>query len=180
VTTLRSDLLPGRPVALVGLPGAGKSVVARLLAARLGRAAVDLDAAVEAAAGEPVAAIFARSGEAAFRALEAAALGAALDGGAGVIACGGGLVTAPGPRATLRARCLTVWLEVAPDEAARRLGAGAAARPLLASDPRARLAELLAARAPLYAEVADARVATDGLAPEEVAARVAAALGRAA
>jgi len=74
-----------------------------------------------------------------------------------------------------------VWLEVSPAEAARRVGEGAPGRPLLhGGAPEALLASVLAARAPLYAEVAATRVATDGLSAEQVAARVLEALSGAA
>src|SRR6058998_2143577 len=56
-----------RPIALVGLMGAGKSSVARILGERLGVPAVDLDLELEAASGTPVARLFARDGEGAFR-----------------------------------------------------------------------------------------------------------------
>ncbi|HSQ59269.1 MAG TPA: shikimate kinase [Acidobacteriota bacterium] len=122
-------------VALIGIPGSGKSAVAPLLAARLGVASADLDEAIERAAGRPVAAIFAGAGEAAFREHEARALEAALAGEEGVvIACGGGVTTHEASRALLRARATVVWLRISPALAARRLGpAGLAARPLIAA-----------------------------------------------
>jgi shikimate kinase len=157
--------------------GAGKSAVARVLAARLGVAVADLDARLEDEAGAPVAEQFARAGEAAFRAREHAALRHALDGGAGVVACGGGVVLDPANRELLRRGCRVVWLEVSPAAAARRVAAEPGARPLLAgASPGERLAALLAERAPLYAEVAAVRVGTDGRTPEAVAEAVLAAL----
>jgi len=162
-----------RPIALVGLMGAGKSAVAAALGERLGAAVADLDAMAEAESGVPVAELFRREGEAAFRRLETGLLERALGSGAGVIACGGGLVTAPATRAALRARCRVVWLEVTPATAARRVAASAHLRPLLAgAEPAARLAELLEARRPAYGEAAHLRVATEGLTPDQVAAEV--------
>jgi shikimate kinase len=162
-----------RPIALIGLMGAGKTAVARLLGERLGASMADLDAMVEAAEGCTVAEIFARSGEAHFRRREAELLGDVLRTGVRVIACGGGIVLDPAVRGALRAQCRVVWLEVSPREAARRLsatGAPGAIRPLLAGGiPQQRLAELLAVREPLYAEVAHLRVNTDGRSPAEVA-----------
>jgi shikimate kinase len=165
-----------RPIALIGLMGAGKSAVGSLLGERLGGSMADLDAMVEAAEGCSVAGIFARSGEAYFRRREGELLTEVLRTGVRVVACGGGIVLDPAHRAALRAHCRVVWLEVSPAEAARRVGAGGvpgAVRPLLAGHPpQERLAELLAARAPLYAEVAHLRVETDGLSPGEVVARI--------
>src|SRR5437867_561127 len=86
------------PVALVGLSGAGKSAVAPLLAARLGRTSEDLDARIESEAGARVVELFERGGEPEFRRLEERALERAIERGAGVIACGGGAVTSAGAR----------------------------------------------------------------------------------
>ncbi len=166
-----------RPIALVGLMGAGKSAVARELGERLGAAAADLDAMIEAIEGVPVAELFERSGEAWFRRREGELLEQALQSRVRVIACGGGIVLDPARRAILRDRCAVVWLEVSPAEAARRVAAQPGKRPLLAgTDPAERLAALLAERASLYAEVAHVRVATDGRTPGEVADAVLAAL----
>ena len=169
-----------RPIALVGIMGAGKSATARILGERLGTTVADLDAMIEAEEGVPVAELFERAGEAYFRGRESELLERALAAGARVLACGGGVVLDPARRALLRSRCRVVWLEVSPAEAARRVGLGGPRRPLLeGADPAARLESLLAARAPLYAEVAEARVRTDGLGAAEVAAQVLEALGRA-
>jgi shikimate kinase len=170
-----------RPIALVGLMGAGKSAVARVLGERLGASVADLDAMIEAIEGRAIAELFDRSGEAWFRRREGELLAQVLNAGVRVIACGGGLVTEAAHRRTLHERCTTIWLEVTPAEAARRVAAAgpdqARVRPLLAGgDPEARLRELLAARETLYAEVAHARVATDGQTPEQVADAVLRAL----
>jgi shikimate kinase len=164
----------GLPViALVGLMGAGKSEVARALAERMGAAVADLDAMTEAESGRTISELFAREGEDAFRRLEGRLLEQALASGAGVIACGGGIVLDPAYRNALRSRCLVVWLEVTPGTAARRLAGHEHARPLLAgTDPERRLADLLAARRPLYEEVAALRVVTEGRTAEQVADEV--------
>ncbi|HTR96561.1 MAG TPA: shikimate kinase [Candidatus Acidoferrales bacterium] len=167
----------GRPIALVGLMGAGKSSVARLLGERLGVSVADLDAMIEAVEGCTVAELFERSGEGWFRRREGELLDEVLASGVQVIACGGGIVLDPARRARLRERCLVVWLEVAPATAARRVAASggdpARVRPLLAgAGAEARLTALLAERAPLYAEVAALRVPTDALTPEQVAERI--------
>ena len=166
-----------RPIALVGLMGAGKSAVAHALGERLGTAVADLDAMVEAESGSTIAGLFARAGEPAFRRLEGRILEQALVAGAGVIACGGGIVLDPAHRRSLVERCRVVWLEVEPATAARRLAGVAATRPLLGGAAAApRLAALLAERRPLYAGVADVRVSVEGRTPDEVAVAVLRAL----
>jgi 3-dehydroquinate synthase len=148
------------PWVLVGPTGAGKSTVGRARAARWQRAFVDLDALVEARAGRPVATIFEEDGEAAFRALEATLLGEALAQTDVVIATGGGAVLDDDSRRRLRDQTVVVHLHAdVPDQLSRL--ASATDRPLLAgADRRAVLQAMAAARAPLYAEVADVYVDT--------------------
>jgi shikimate kinase len=170
-----------RPLALIGLMGAGKTSVARVLGERLGVSVADLDGMIEAIEGCSVAELFERAGEAWFRRRESELLAEALRSGVRIVACGGGVVLDPAQRALLRDRCTVVWLEVDPAEAARRVTAQhadpARVRPLLAGDaPEARLLALLEARSPLYAEAAHVRVSTQGRTPEQVADAVLAAL----
>ena len=166
-----------RPIALIGLMGAGKSAVARALATRLGGRAEDLDQRIEDGAGETVARLFEREGEAGFRAREKAALDAALAGHPAVIACGGGIVLDPDNRSTLRDRCRTVWIEIPPEVAARRVAAKPEERPLLGNGHiESRLAALLRARAPLYESVASIRVDGALPSPERVADTILASL----
>lgn len=152
---------------LVGAPGAGKTTVGRLVAARLGVGFRDTDHDVEAVAGKPVADVFLDDGEDAFRAAEAVAVRAALAEHDGVLALGGGAVLSPETRQLLRGRQV-VHLQVRLADAAARVGF-AQARPVIALNPRAQLKVLLDERAPLYAEVATAVVVTDGLDPERIA-----------
>ena len=116
-----------RPVALIGLMGAGKSAVARLLGERLGVSVADLDGMIEAIEGCSIAELFERAGEAWFRRRESELLTEALKSGVRIVACGGGVVLDPVQRALLRERCEVVWLEVEPHEAARRIVAFAGA-----------------------------------------------------
>lgn len=165
---------PARPLALVGLMGAGKSAVARVLGERLGASVADLDEMIEAVEGCTIAELFERSGEAWFRRREGELLSQVLNLGVRVIACGGGIVVDADRRRELRERCTVVWLVVSPAEAARRVQAAspdpARVRPLLAGgDPGERLAHVLAGREALYAGVAHVRVATDGRTAAQVA-----------
>jgi shikimate kinase len=153
-------------MALIGLPGAGKSTVGRILAARLGWPFHDLDAGIEAAAGRTVAEIFEHEGETGFRQRESRML-SEIDGEGTVVACGGGVVVEPGNRALLKERFITAWLEVEPAEAARRLAHGAESRPLLRDGTVAgRLQALLREREFWYREVSSLALRTDGLDPE--------------
>jgi len=165
-----------RPIALIGIMGSGKSVVAREIGERLGASVADLDALIESEEGRPIARLFEREGEPWFRHREGVALEQVLGAGAGVIACGGGIVLLPAHRTLLRERCWTVWLEVTPEDAAARLAGETAARPLLAGgDPAARLRTLLEERAGLYAETAQLRVDTTDRDPGAIADGIVAA-----
>jgi shikimate kinase len=139
---------------------------------------------VEAERGCSVAELFQREGEPAFRRLEGRILDQALAAGAGIIACGGGIVLDPAHRDALAARCRVVWLEVRPATAARRLADSGGSRPLLSPGvaeetvaPLQRLESLLAARRPLYEQVAQARVAVEDRTADEVADEVLRVLG---
>jgi shikimate kinase len=147
--------------------GVGKSTVGRLIAERLGVDYRDTDDDIVAAEGRTIAEIFVDEGEAAFRALERAAVRAALTEHRGVVALGGGAVLDPDTRALLAGQRV-VYLSMEVEEAVKRTGLNVA-RPLLAVNPRKQWRELMEARRHLYEEVATAVVATDGRTPEEVA-----------
>jgi shikimate kinase len=152
-------------VYLVGMPGAGKSVVGSELAGRLGVPFLDLDAEIERQEGRPVAEIFATEGEPAFRALEAAALTRASTRDPSVVACGGGVVLEPANRITLRNTGLAVYLDV-PLALLRERVRPAAERPLIREEGD--LERLLSSREPLYREFA-AHVVDGRGTPGEVA-----------
>ncbi len=137
-------------IALTGFMGTGKTTVGRRLAERLGYAFVDTDDLVEEANG-PIAEIFASAGEAAFRALETAAV-ESLDERSGlVVATGGGLVTNDVSARHLESTATVVTLTAPPDVILERVGADGDTRPLLAGpDPAERISELLAERAAAY------------------------------
>lgn len=163
-------------VVLVGLPGAGKSTVAPLLARSLGFDSVDPDREIERAAGMDIAAIFRERGEATFRALEREAVRRILRRERIVAAPGGGWATQAAALESLPGRTAVVWLKVSPTEAARRLERDEVERPLLsAEDLVERLGELEGERVLAYS-AADVVVETDRNTPEAVAAEVAARL----
>ena len=152
-------------VYLVGMPGAGKSVVGQELAGRLGVPFVDLDAEIERSAGSTVSDIFAKDGEAAFRAREAAALVDVSTHDPAVVACGGGVVLEPANRITLRNTGVAVFLDVPLEQLQARVHP-AADRPLVRAEGD--LERLLASREPLYREFA-AHVVDGTGAPGDVA-----------
>jgi shikimate kinase len=162
-----------RHILFCGTAGSGKTTVGALVARALGRDFVDVDRAVERAAGMSVATIFTNEGEAAFRVRERAAVVAALAGAKpAVISLGGGALENDDTFADARRHTL-VWLKATVPTLATRLS-GNGDRPLLTGDPLAKLHALAAEREPRYRQ---AHVIVDAsLAPKGVAASVLEAL----
>lgn len=164
-----------RSIVLVGLMGVGKTAVGKRLAADIGLGFVDADQEIEAAAGMTIAEIFATHGEPAFRLGERRVIARLMDGPPMVISTGGGAFVDAETRAVVKARGVSIWLTADLDELVRRT-ARRNTRPLLQTgDPRTILADLLARRAPFYAE-ADITVASSRGPVEETVARVLTAL----
>jgi 3-dehydroquinate synthase len=144
-------------VVLVGLPGSGKSVVGRRLAARNRAVFVDLDEMIERTAGRSVPEIFAAEGEEGFRARERAAVATlgAPDPGPEVIrviATGGGTVVDPRNRWRLYRGRLPIWLDGRPEVLAQRLRRSVTVRPLVAGrDPVGAVRTLSTDRRRFYA-----------------------------
>ena len=146
----------------------------RILAERLGRPFVDADREIEARAGRTIWSIFADSGEEAFRDWEERTLAALTAENPGaILATGGGAVLREPNRLNLRRFGFVAWLTADPAELARRLQSdrpGLAGRPALTTAGTLdEIAQVLAARSPLYAGLADAVIPTDGKDPREVA-----------
>ncbi len=147
---------------LVGPMGAGKSTIGRRLAQLLGLEFVDSDKEIEERTGATIALIFELEGEAGFRAREQAVIAALTRRRNIVLATGGGAVLDPDNRRCLSQRGVVIYLSASVDEQLDRTRQDDN-RPLLqTADPRGRLATLLAARDPLYREIADFIVPTDG------------------
>ena len=156
-----------KTIALVGLSGVGKSSVGRRLASALGMPFRDADIEVEAAAGRPIAEIFAQYGEAAFRDGERRVIGRLLTDPPHVLATGGGAFMHPETRRLIKEKAISVWLKADIEVLARRVGRKES-RPLLAGkDPLGVLTAQAADRYPAYAE-ADICVET-GDTPHQVA-----------
>lgn len=156
--------------------GAGKTSVGRLLARRLFREFIDMDAELSREVGMSVARDFATRGEVDFRRREARllrSLSARRDGP--VVATGGGVVLRASNRGLLRRRFDTYWLDISAAEAWRRLGT-ARGRPLLlagpGATPLARLVRLARERRTLYA-ASGRRLRATGRTPAELADRIA-------
>lgn len=141
-------------VALVGLPGSGKSTVGRQLARRLQVPFIDSDHVIEQRLGCSIREYFEREGEESFRDIEELVLGDITQDSEGVIATGGGAVLRQANREHLHQRGQVVYLRSTPEEVFRRLRHDVN-RPLLqVGDPLARLRDLYAMRDPLYRETA--------------------------
>ena len=176
-----AEAAPGpRPIALLGMRGAGKSTVGAALAARRGARFVELDREIEATAGLPLAQLFELHGEAYYRRVQHEVLARLLASGEPlVLATGGSIVQDAASYALLRARCTTVWLRARAEDHWSRVVAQGDLRPM-AGSPHAfeELRALLAAREALYAR-ADHTVETSGATARKVVATVAATLGTA-
>lgn len=157
-------------LALAGYMGAGKSVVGRRTAARLGWTFVDADRAIEDYAEMPIPEIFSKRGELWFRRTEEAIIRDIVQRDEpGVIALGGGALGSDRTKDLLRRRAWVVWLRVSPDVAWKRVEGSD--RPL--AQDRERFERRAAEREPTYRAAADLEVLADD-SPDDIAARVAA------
>jgi shikimate kinase len=151
-----------RNIFLIGPMGAGKSAVGRHLARTLHLSCVDSDDEIESRTGVDIPFIFEKEGEPGFRKREAVVIDdlSKMDGV--VLATGGGAVLDDDSRSRLGGRGFVVYLYTSVDQQVLRTQRGRE-RPLLENDdPRATLEALLKKRDPLYREIADIVVETDG------------------
>jgi XRE family transcriptional regulator, aerobic/anaerobic benzoate catabolism transcriptional regulator len=160
-------------IALIGLRGAGKSTLGKMLAKKIGWKFVELNKEIEAENGLSVAEIIALYGQEGFRRMEQAALGQLLtDNGLTVLATGGGIVSEPLTFDLVLSSFYTIWLKAEPEEHMARVRGQGDLRPM--ADDRSAMAELrniLVSREPLYAR-ANAVVDTAGLSVEDAGARL--------
>jgi shikimate kinase len=151
-----------RNIFLIGPMGAGKSAVGRYLARTLHLSFVDSDDEIESRTGVDIPFIFEKEGEAGFRQREAVVIDdlSKMDGV--VLATGGGAITTEDSRSRLGGRGFVVYLYTTVEQQVARTQKGRE-RPLLdGDDPRATLEALLVSRDPMYREIADLVVETDG------------------
>jgi XRE family transcriptional regulator, aerobic/anaerobic benzoate catabolism transcriptional regulator len=164
---------PEKPVALLGLRGAGKSTLGKMLAKKIGWKFVELNKEVEAQNGLSVAEIIALYGQEGFRRMEQAALTQLLARKElMVLATGGGIVSEPLTFDLILSSFYTIWLKAEPEEHMARVRGQGDLRPM--ADDRSAMAELrniLISREPLYAR-ASAVVDTAGLSVDAAAARL--------
>jgi shikimate kinase len=159
-------------VVLIGYRGTGKTTVAQQLALRLGWDWVDADVEIELRAGKSIAAIFADDGEPTFRELESHVLAATIGRPQIVLAAGGGVVLREDNRRLLRTAGKVVWLTADVATILARVAADqttAIRRPqLTTAGGEAEVRQLLARRTPLYRELADLEIDTEGRTPAEI------------
>ncbi len=140
-----------KTVVMVGMMGAGKTAIGRALALRIGVPFLDSDAEIEAAARSTVQEIFARDGEAFFRAKETQVIARLLEADRCILSTGGGAFLAAQNRENISKRGVAVWLNADLDLLWQRVR-HKDTRPLLRTEnPRATLAQIYDARVPLYA-----------------------------
>jgi XRE family aerobic/anaerobic benzoate catabolism transcriptional regulator len=170
-STLRRTPFAG--IALIGLRGAGKSTLGKMLAKKIGWSFVELNKEIEAQNGLSVAEIIALYGQEGFRRMEQAALGQLLARKElMVLATGGGIVSEPLTFDLILSSFYTIWLKAEPEEHMARVRRQGDLRPM--ADDRSAMAELrniLLSREPLYAR-ASAVVDTAGLTVDAAAARL--------
>lgn len=161
-----------RHVVLIGLPGAGKTTVGKLLAERLGAPFVDPDAIIVRKMQKPVTRIFAEDGEAKFRSLELETVRTVLAGPPSVIAPGGGWAAQPGVLQAARTVAFMVYIRTMALTAAKRSGVEGNRPLLVGEDPVEKMRILLKEREAFYLQ-ADAEVKADvksaALLAEEIA-----------
>jgi shikimate kinase len=152
--------MTGGNVFLVGMMGAGKSTVGRLLARRLKLRFIDSDHEIEARCGVKVPVVFEIEGEAGFREREQQVIGELTQLDGVVLATGGGAILSEDNRRRLAERGTVVYLRARPEDLYRRVRHDRG-RPLLATtDPLARLRQLHAQRDALYGSIAHLVVET--------------------
>ncbi|MCE5266953.1 MAG: shikimate kinase [Planctomycetaceae bacterium] len=161
---------------LIGYRATGKTTLAKLLAERLGWDWIDADTEIERRAGCSIQQIFAEQGEPAFRNVEAQVIADLCRRDQLVLAAGGGVPLRPENCQAIRSAGKIVWLRATPETILARMASDSttpARRPsLTAKDPLEEIVHLLEVRTPIYRELADLVVDTEGRSPAELAAEI--------
>lgn len=177
---LPAHMLGKRNIFLIGPMGSGKSAVGKYLARLVRAPFIDSDTEIERRTGVDIPYIFEKEGEAGFRERERETLEALTAEGPMVLATGGGAVLLPQNRACLSERGCVVYLKTSVAQQVHRLK-HARNRPLLNNvDPGEKLEQLMRERVPIYEELADVTVSTDGRRVRSVAEDIMRALEEAA
>ncbi len=151
-------------IALIGFMGVGKTAVGRLLAKRLGRKFIEMDALIEQKAGKSIPEIFRQDGEIAFRELEIEVTKEVAGKKNTVIACGGGIILNKINIDRLRESGKIVYLTASPKAILKRVASEKGQRPLLEVDnPALAIRNLQKFRKPFYERAADATISTSKL-----------------
>jgi shikimate kinase len=159
-------------VFLVGPMGAGKTTIGKYLAQQLKLQFADTDTEIERRTGADIPWIFEIEGEEGFRVREQQVVEEMTDWNDYVLATGGGVVMRAENRRALASRGFVIYLHATIDEQVRRTQKDKR-RPLLQTgDPEQTLRDLMAIRDPLYREIADHVINTDGCSPKTVAQRL--------
>jgi shikimate kinase len=168
----------GKSIVLIGMMGAGKSSVGRCLHRRTGLALLDIDEVVASNFGMSIPEIFAEHGEKKFREAETEALRRMQTEEQTIIITGGGIVLRKENVEILRGQTVIVWLD-GDEETLFARASRKRNRPLLQTkNARKAFSEILGARRPFYAKIADIRIDTSVLTDEEVAVAILAKLRR--
>ena len=146
----KRDHAPKKTIVLVGIMGAGKSTVGKILADRLGMRFIDADQEIERAAGCTITDFFEKYGEVEFRKGEERVISRILAGEPCVLATGGGAFMSEATRLLIKKIATSVWLRVSFEVLAKRLEKRFD-RPLLqTADPQQTLKTLIKKRYPIY------------------------------
>ena len=146
----KRDHAPKKIIVLVGIMGAGKSTVGKILADRLGMRFIDADQEIERAAGCTITDFFEKYGEVEFRKGEERVISRILAGEPCVLATGGGAFMSEATRLLIKKMATSVWLRVSFEVLAKRLEKRSD-RPLLqTTDPQQTLKALIKKRYPIY------------------------------
>jgi len=168
----------GKSIVLIGMMGAGKSSVGACLSQRTGLRLLDTDEIVASKFGMSIPEIFAEHGEKKFREAETEALRRMPTEEQTIIITGGGIVLRKKNVEVLKSQTVIVWLD-GDEETLFARASRQQNRPLLQTkNPRKSFSQILGARRPLYANIADIRVDTSVLTDEEVAVAILAKLRR--
>ncbi len=160
----------------VGIPGAGKTTVGKLLSKALDLPFVDSDLEIQTKTGKNVAEIFTEDGEPFFRELEAQTIAKILSSDNQVVSLGGGALGNDRTRDLVKQQTV-IWLVTSLSGAVSRIGLNRN-RPLLLGNVRGQLSELMKTREPIYREVATYTIDTSDLRPDEVVTEIIGVLKR--